>query len=59
MKTVVPQIASLSEKIATKRAGRLASRPVSARNLLVRCWTKKAPPRQEIKAFLFRPFQRP
>lgn len=41
----------LSEKINTKRAALLAQCPVSGRSLLARCFSKKASPRQSIKAF--------
>jgi hypothetical protein len=51
MKPAEAQNASLSKKIAAKRAGRLEQCPVSARCLLARCWSKKASPRQAIKAF--------
>ena len=40
-----------NEKIAAKRARRLEQCPISARNLLTRCWAKKASPRQAVKAF--------
>lgn len=51
MKTGVPKTASLDEKIAKKRAGRLEQCPASAKGLLMRCWSKKTSPRQAIKAF--------
>ena len=50
-KIVNPKTASVSEKIADKRAERLERCPTSARSLLARCWSKKASPRQAIKAF--------
>jgi len=43
--------ASLSEKIALRRAARLASAPESARGLLARCYNGTASPRQAIKSF--------
>jgi hypothetical protein len=43
--------ASSGEKIAAKRAEKLEACPVSARSLLARCWSKKASPRQAVKAF--------
>lgn len=42
---------SLSEKIAAKRAGRLATAPMSAQGPLKRSWSKKCAPRAAIKAF--------
>jgi hypothetical protein len=51
MKPVEPQNASLDEKITAARARRMESCPVSARTLLARCWSKKASPRQAVKAF--------
>lgn len=41
---------SLSEKIATKRAGRLATMPRAHRKLFERVWDGKASPRAAIKA---------
>jgi hypothetical protein len=41
---------SLGEKIGLKRAKRIKSCPVSCRGLLARCFSKKASPRQAIKA---------
>lgn len=45
------QTASLSEKIALKRAGRLATTPESARGHFVAAWAGKCAPRRAIKAF--------
>lgn len=41
---------SLDQKIATKRSGRLATTPESARKLFVAAWAGKCSPRQAIKA---------
>ena len=46
-----PKTASVGEQMAAKRAERLERCPTSARSLLARCWSKKAPPRQVIKSF--------
>jgi hypothetical protein len=41
---------SLGEKIAAKRAGRLATIPESVKGLFVAAWAGKCPPRRAIKA---------
>ena len=43
--------ASLGEKIAAKRAGRLATTPVSCQGHFVAAWSGKCAPRRAIKAF--------
>lgn len=50
MKPGDPQNASLSEKIAAKRAGRLATTPTSCRGHFVAAWAGKCSPRRAIKA---------
>jgi hypothetical protein len=50
MKTVELQNASLGEKIAARRAGRLATTPESARGHFVAAWAGKCSPRRAIKA---------
>jgi hypothetical protein len=50
MKSVEYQTASLSEKIAAKRAGRLATTPESAKGHFVAAWAGKCSPRRAIKA---------
>ncbi len=47
MKTIDSQTA---QKIAAKRAGRLATTPESCRKLFVAAWAGKSSPRQAIKA---------
>lgn len=49
MKLADLKTASLSEKIAAKRAGRLATTPESAKSLFVASWAGKCSPRQAIK----------
>lgn len=49
--TAARSIASLSEKIAAKRAGRIATAPESFRKLLTQSWAGKCSPRAAIKAF--------
>lgn len=44
-------LAPLSEKIALKRARRLATMPRAYRRLFERCWSGKASPRASVKAF--------
>lgn len=51
MKPLQQLTVSLSEKIALKRAGRLATVPSSSRKLFERVWEAKASPRACIKAF--------
>jgi hypothetical protein len=46
-----PESLSLGEKTARARTRRLAQCPLSARTLLSRCYSRKASPRQAIKAF--------
>jgi hypothetical protein len=50
MTTKLPQTASLSERIAAKRAGRLATAPESAKGHFVAAWAGKCSPRRAIKA---------
>ena len=50
MKPADPKTASLGEKIATKRAGRLATTPESAKGHFVAAWAGKCSPRRAIKA---------
>lgn len=50
MKAATFKNRSLSERIAAKRAGRLATTPESARKLFVASWAGKCSPRQAIKA---------
>jgi hypothetical protein len=50
MKTAELQNASLDEKIAAKRAGRLATTPESAKGHFVAAWAGKCSPRRAIKA---------
>jgi hypothetical protein len=50
MKTARLQTASLGEKIAAKRAGRLATTPESAKGHFVAAWAGKCSPRRAIKA---------
>lgn len=40
----------MSEKTVIKRAARLEATPESAKRLFSSCWSKKASPRQAIKA---------
>ena len=47
----MPQNSSVSENIVAARAKRMNSVPPASRWLIAACWTKKAPPRQVIKAF--------
>jgi hypothetical protein len=42
--------AAVSERIALKRAGRLATMPTASRKLFERVWSGKASPRASIKA---------
>jgi hypothetical protein len=50
MKTGVPKTPSLNQKIAAKRAGRLATTPESAKGHFVAAWAGKCSPRRAIKA---------
>ena len=45
-----PKSASLGEKIAAERAGRLATAPESAKGHFVAAWAGKCSPRRAIKA---------
>jgi hypothetical protein len=44
------KIVPLGEKLTVARTRRMEGCPPSARSLLARCWSKKASPRQAIKA---------
>lgn len=46
----IPQTIPLSERIAAKRAGRLATTPTSLRGHFEASWAKTASPRRAIKA---------
>jgi hypothetical protein len=50
MKPADPKTASLGEKIAAKRSGRLATTPESAKGHFVAAWAGKCSPRRAIKA---------
>ena len=50
MKPAEIQTSSLGEKIAAKRAGRLATTPESAKGHFVAAWAGKCSPRRAIKA---------
>ncbi len=51
MSKPLPKTASLGEKIAARRAGRLATAPVSWQGILKRSWSKNCSPRAAVKAF--------